>query len=987
MSGELNLDTLDANQTGKEIQVNSIAGQLEAAIAGVLYVDVSNGNVVATAVQLQRLGVIDVTGTSVARTLTLDPVKRLFAVTNRGTAVVNVAIGTTTVAVAANSTSLLRADGAANGLFSVAGGGASSSSTGGGSTTPGPMPTLVQSKGFCGGDGPFNLPVAPANGNLLLAFVFYWNATAVVASGWTAILNSTSAQTSDKVAILYKIVGNNESVAQIPMTGVGGASYIFHEIAGAAPPNAQIASEVHDHAGSTLELDIVTTAANALIVGAFDTVNFSGGSVGISGTHMSGQATGNTPGYGEGRSTDGFYVSQASVGQVAANAVYSSNITIAAGVITLYGPSTASGSGGGGVGPAGPQGPKGDTGATGAAGAAGAKGDTGATGAKGDPGVAGPAGSAGQTGAAGPKGDTGIAGPTGATGAAGSQGATGPAGSDGAPGSPGAKGDKGDTGSQGVAGNTGATGAKGDTGAQGLQGIQGVKGDTGTAGTKGDTGAAGTQGPAGTTGATGAKGDTGTAGAVGSTGATGSAGASFLEGSGAPAAGLGNNGDSYLNTGNGDVYLKSAGSWAKTGNLTGPQGAQGTQGAQGATGATGSQGTQGTQGPAGATGSTGAAGTAGTAGTNGTNGTNGSNYLQGNGAPASATGSNGDSYGDNQTGDVYLKSAGAWAKTGNARGLPTGTDIEGSIRAMDAAKGNSIVQGLGTLYDGFADKLGINVISSTKFYQDPTDKQINNYGVIETTQSVPAMTGSNTPASSTITSSSDLDTTTYQNWRAFDQVANPPWASNGSPPAWVQRTFTTAITVAAYRIVARTDAATAGPNNWILYGSNDGGTTLVQLDAQNKQPVTRGTTVYYRIDPGLVGSYTTYRLTTNSGQACYGDIQLLQVIGGTLNLDVRSTPQALLAQPSKAYLCFKFRLISGTQVMGTDFLVSISSNGGTNFQTVTMVNKGVAGDGFTVYEATDIPMTANLGTSGVWRFGGGLNGTYIVKGVVAKFSP
>jgi len=49
-------------------------------------------------------------------------------------------------------------------------------------------------------------------------------------------------------------------------------------------------------------------------------------------------------------------------------------------------------------------------------------------------------------------------------------------------------------------------------------------------------------------------------------------------------------------------------------------------------------------------------------------GLNGTSFLQGSGVPSSGLGENGDSYLDIGNGDVYLKTAGAWAVTGNING-------------------------------------------------------------------------------------------------------------------------------------------------------------------------------------------------------------------------------------------------------------------------------------------------------------------------------
>lgn len=108
-------------------------------------------------------------------------------------------------------------------------------------------------------------------------------------------------------------------------------------------------------------------------------------------------------------------------------------------------------------------------------------------------------------------------------------------------------------------------------------------------------------------------------GSAGATGSAGAAGSVWYNGAGAPAGGLGINGDYYLNSTNDDVYFKSTGVWNVITNI------------KGATGAAGSA----------------------------------TVWHDGAGAPSAGLGSDGDYYLDDTTGNVYLKSAGAWSIVAN----------------------------------------------------------------------------------------------------------------------------------------------------------------------------------------------------------------------------------------------------------------------------------------------------------------------------------
>lgn len=117
------------------------------------------------------------------------------------------------------------------------------------------------------------------------------------------------------------------------------------------------------------------------------------------------------------------------------------------------------------------------------------------------------------------------------------------------------------------------------------------------------------------------------------TGTPGAPGTSFRTGHGAPADLLGINGDTYLNLDTDDLYgPKAGGAWgASVGNIHGLVGTGG------------------------------AAGAAGVAGIPGAAGAEGHSLLSGHGAPAAGLGTDGDSYLDEDTGDLYgPKAAGAW---------------------------------------------------------------------------------------------------------------------------------------------------------------------------------------------------------------------------------------------------------------------------------------------------------------------------------------
>ena len=325
------------------------------------------------------------------------------------------------------------------------------------------------------------------------------------------------------------------------------------------------------------------------------------------------------------------------------------------------------------------------------------------------------------------------------------------------------------TGPQGVQGPAGVDGANGINGANGTDGTDGLDGATWRTGSgipddaegndddlyldtnTGDyyvkasgswgaaagnlTGPQGVQGPAGVDGANGINGANGTDGTDGLDGTT------WRTGSGIPDDAEGNDDDLYLDTNTGDYYVKASGSWgAAAGNLTGPQGVQGSAGVDGANGINGTDGTDGLDGatwrtgsgipddaegndddlyldtntgdyyvktagawdspvgnltgPQGVDGAAGVDGANGINGTDGTDGLDGATWRTGSGIPDDAEGNDDDLYLDTNTGDYYVKTAGAWdSPVGNLTG-PQGVDGAAGVDGANGINGTDGTDGL-----------------------------------------------------------------------------------------------------------------------------------------------------------------------------------------------------------------------------------------------------------------------------------------------------
>lgn len=194
-------------------------------------------------------------------------------------------------------------------------------------------------------------------------------------------------------------------------------------------------------------------------------------------------------------------------------------------------------------------------------------------------------------------------------------------------------------------------GCGGSDGKDGVDGAAGPPGPAGPAGADGRDGKDGEDGAPGAKGADGAPGTNGTDGEEGEDGEDGADGSAILQGAGAPAAGVGKDGDIYIDTASRDVYQKANGAWTVITNLSG-----------------------------------GPAGPKGDKGDKGDDGDDGASVRTGAGAPGAALGNEGDVYIDSASGDLYVKGAGGWTKTGNLQG-PAGEDGEDGVDVKDTVGG------------------------------------------------------------------------------------------------------------------------------------------------------------------------------------------------------------------------------------------------------------------------------------------------------------
>ncbi len=204
-------------------------------------------------------------------------------------------------------------------------------------------------------------------------------------------------------------------------------------------------------------------------------------------------------------------------------------------------------------------------------------------------------------------------------------------------------------------------------------------------------------------------------------GPPGAPGTGITVGVGAPQGAATVSGNSYVDAATGNLYVAAGTDWSLVGTIvgpagptgpTGPAGPAGVAGPVGPAGPAGAQGPLGLMGPAGpagpvgavgpvgAQGPAGATGPAGPTGVQGPVGVSGTSLLSGSGAPAVGLGVNGDTFLNTATGDLYVRSGGAWTKSANITG-PAGAP---------GTPGSSVtITGLPTITTlGAADLVGVS---------------------------------------------------------------------------------------------------------------------------------------------------------------------------------------------------------------------------------------------------------------------------------------
>ncbi|MGE0604837.1 MAG: DUF2793 domain-containing protein [Xanthobacteraceae bacterium] len=273
------------------------------------------------------------------------------------------------------------------------------------------------------------------------------------------------------------------------------------------------------------------------------------------------------------------------------------------------------------------------------------------------------------------------------------------------------------------------------------------------------------------------------------------------------------------------------------------------------------------------------------------------------------------------------------------------------------------VNWIGAISDSFDGTTGLNTGGSTAM-------DVSEAGVIKPTSSsganqLPAMTAATT---SGVTMAATTEYSgSFSAWKAADGNASTWWVANGAVPQNLDADFGSgnAKTIASYKMRARNDGSPLGPTAWELLGSNDA-SSWSTLDSRAAQSFTSGELKTFAV--ASPGSYRYYRLAVSATGAgsnlSLGEYELHSA-GSVNNMTAISNTFGLSAEPDSIDLFFVIEK-ADAMTPDTDYVVSVSIDGGANFDAGSIEELGTAGS-LTVCRAASIDVSARSGTSLCWK--------------------
>lgn len=150
---------------------------------------------------------------------------------------------------------------------------------------------------------------------------------------------------------------------------------------------------------------------------------------------------------------------------------------------------------------------------------------------------------------------------------------------------------------------------------------------------------------------------------------------------------------------------------------------------------------------------------------------------------------------------------------------------------------------------------------------------------LSTVNAIPKMTSNTTPSGIAI--SSGANSTSYDNWMAFDGSVVNSWASTTNNIGWIGYDFTRSISIYKYTLKPKDNVQAQMPKDWTFEGWN--GSSWVVLDTQTNITGWLATGDKKEFTINRPSYYSKYRINitgsnNNSALVIVGELEMYEVI-------------------------------------------------------------------------------------------------------------
>ncbi|MCW5678461.1 MAG: hypothetical protein KIT65_11005 [Xanthobacteraceae bacterium] len=275
---------------------------------------------------------------------------------------------------------------------------------------------------------------------------------------------------------------------------------------------------------------------------------------------------------------------------------------------------------------------------------------------------------------------------------------------------------------------------------------------------------------------------------------------------------------------------------------------------------------------------------------------------------------------------------------------------------------NNVINWIGAISDSFDTTTGLNTGGSTNM--STAEAGVIKPTTTTATNQLPTMTSATT---SGVTISASSEYSGYPGWKAADRIADfaNSWASNGVQVATWEVDFGTSKILTGYSIKGDNSYLNRLPKDWTFQGWN--GSTWVTLDTRTNETGWSATKRSYSFSNST--GYNKYRLniTAGNGGDGYLTIQEIELFDPTTTNNMTAI-SAAFDLPAEPDLIDAFFIIEKIDAMtpNTDYIFSVSIDGGSNYDAGTIDEIGTVG-GLTVCQVIGIDVSARTGTSLRWK--------------------